>query len=328
MLRFIAGRVVLMLPVLLVISLVSFLIIQAPPGDFIDAYAAQLEERGDYVSEEKLANLRARYGLGQPVAVQYLKWMRGILRGDWGRSLQFNQPVIRLVWQRLPFSILISLISVLLVYLVAIPIGVYSATHQYSPGDYAVTIIGFLGLSIPNFFFAVILLWLYFLATGDAQFGLFSEEFLFEPWSLAKLFDLIKHMWIPAVVIGTAGTCGLIRTMRANLLDELRKPSVMVAKSKGLSRRRVLYKYPFRIALNPVMSTIGWILPTLVSGEILVSLILGLPTIGPLLLNSLLNQDMYLAGSIVFILSILTVIGTLLSDIALAWVDPRIREAV
>ena len=260
--------------------------------------------------------------------VQYFKWIGGLLRGDLGRSMQWNQPVSRILAERLPWSILISLVSLLFVYAVAIPIGTTSATHQYSIRDYVFTFFGFIGIAIPNFLFALILLYLYFVYTGDVVLGLFSPQFQFAPWSLAKFLDMLQHLWMPAVIIGTAGTCGLIRVMRANLLDELQKPYVLVARAKGLTKRRVLYKYPFRIAINPVVSTIGWVLPALVSGEVFVSLVLGLPTIGPVLFQSLLSQDMWLAGSIVFILSVLTVLGTLISDILLAWLDPRIKESI
>jgi peptide/nickel transport system permease protein len=212
--------------------------------------------------------------------------------------------------------------------MVGLPIGVYSATHKYSLGDYFFTLVGFFGLATPNFLFALIILWLYFNATGNVMVGLFSPEFVMAPWSFAKFIDLLKHLWIPAIIVGTAGTAGLIRVMRANLLDELEKPYVMVARAKGLSERKILFKYPFRIAINPAISTIGWVLPALVSGELLTSMVLGTPTVAPIFVSALLNQDMFLAGSIVMILSTLTVIGTLISDILLAWVDPRIRESV
>jgi peptide/nickel transport system permease protein len=236
--------------------------------------------------------------------------------------------VNQIIRRRLPASIGVSLASLFFVYLLAIPIGTYSATNQYSFGDYIATAIGFVGLAIPNFFLALILLYAYYNATGQVAIGFYSQEFQHASFSLAKLWDLLKHLWIPTVVIGTAGTCGLIRVMRANLLDELKKPYVIVARAKGVPRRKLLYKYPFRIAVNPIISTLGWLLPTLVSGELLVSLVLSIPTLAPVFLNAILSQDMFLAASSVMILSTLTVIGTLLSDILLAWVDPRIREAV
>ena len=317
-----------MIPTVIAITVLSFIIIQAPPGDYLDAYVAQLRALDQIIDDAEVESLRIRYGLGQPMYVQYFKWIGGLLRGDLGRSMQWNQPVSRILAERLPWSVLISLVSLLFVYAVAIPIGTTSATHQYSIRDYVFTFFGFIGIAIPNFLFALILLYLYFVYTGDVVLGLFSPQFQFAPWSLAKFLDMLQHLWMPAVIIGTAGTCGLIRVMRANLLDELQKPYVLVARAKGLTKRRVLYKYPFRIAINPVVSTIGWVLPALVSGEVFVSLVLGLPTIGPVLFQSLLSQDMWLAGSIVFILSVLTVIGTLISDILLAWLDPRIKESI
>ena len=317
-----------MIPTVIAITVLSFIIIQAPPGDYLDAYVAQLRALDQIIDDAEVESLRIRYGLGQPMYVQYFKWIGGLLRGDLGRSMQWNQPVSRILAERLPWSVLISLVSLLFVYAVAIPIGTTSATHQYSIRDYVFTFFGFIGIAIPNFLFALILLYLYFVYTGDVVLGLFSPQFQFAPWSLAKFLDMLQHLWMPAIIIGTAGTCGLIRVMRANLLDELQKPYVLVARAKGLTKRKVLYKYPFRIAINPVVSTIGWVLPALVSGEVFVSLVLGLPTIGPVLFQSLLNQDMWLAGSIVFILSVLTVLGTLISDILLAWLDPRIKESI
>jgi len=317
-----------MIPTLIVISIISFVIIQAPPGDFLTTYISQLRARGEEISQAEIESLRIRYGVDQPIYIQYFKWIRGVLRGDLGQSLEWNRPVSELIAKRLPWSLAISFTAFIFVYLVGIPIGTLSATHQYSIRDYVFTVIGFMGLAIPNFLFALILLWFYFVYTGNVAVGLFSPQFLMAPWSFAKLLDLLKHLWMPSIIVGTAGTAGLIRVMRANLLDELQKPYVMVARSKGLTERKLLYKYPFRIAINPVVSTIGWTLPVLVSGELLVSLVLNIPTIAPLFLSSLMSQDMFLAGSIVFILSTLTVIGTLISDILLAWVDPRIRESI
>ncbi len=328
MIRYIGRRFLLMIPTLIAISVLSFVIIEAPPGDFLDSYIANLQSFGEFVDPAQIKALQIRYGLGQPVYVRYFKWMWGILHGDLGRSMEWNQPVARLIAQRLPWSVSISLVAFIFVYAVGIPIGTISATHQYSIRDYFFTFIGFIGIAIPNFLFALILLWLYFVFTGNVAVGLFSYEFRMASWSLAKFWDLLKHLWMPGLIVGTAGTCGLIRIMRANLLDELQKPYVMVARAKGLTERKLLYKYPFRIAINPVVSTIGWTLPGLVSGELLVSLVLGIPTLAPLFLQSLLSQDMFLAGSIIFILSFLTVIGTLISDILLAWVDPRIKGSI
>jgi peptide/nickel transport system permease protein len=313
---------------LFIVSVLSFVIITLPPGNFLTSYVLRLEEQGILVNEQQVEALRAYYGLDDPLFVQYFKWMRGFVTGNLGRSLQWNVPVKSLLLKRLPMSFLISLCSFLFVWAVGLPIGVHSATHKYSFTDYLFTFIGFIGIATPNFLIALVALWAYFQATGDVLVGLFSTEYLMAPWTWAKLADLLKHLWLPTVIVGTAGTAGLIRTMRANLLDELDKPYVMVARAKGLSERKLLFKYPFRIAINPAISTIGWVLPALVSGEILTSLVLGIPTIAPIFLGSLLNEDMFLAGSIVMILSALTVFGTLISDILLAWVDPRIRESV
>jgi peptide/nickel transport system permease protein len=317
-----------MIPTLIAVSMLSFLIIQAPAGDYADTYVEGLRRLGQVMEQGQIDALRDLYGLNDPIHVQYLKWASALLRGDLGRSFAWNQPVKTLLLERLPWTILISLCSLLVVYMIAIPIGTASAVNQYSVQDYVFTTIGFIGLAVPNFLFALIFLWLFFLWTGNAAVGLFSREYLTAPWSIGKFLDLLSHLWIPALIVGTAGTASLIRIMRANMLDELQKPYVMVARSKGLSRRRVLYKYPFRMAINPMISTIGWMLPTLFGGELLVSLVLNIPTISPLFVGALLSQDMFLAGSIVMIVSSLTVIGTLISDIALGWVDPRIREAV
>jgi peptide/nickel transport system permease protein len=325
MARFILRRVLMMFPTLLVVTILSFLIIQLPPGDFVDSYVAELQTRGEVVTPDQVAALRARFGLGQSPVVQYLRWMDNIVHGDFGRSLGWDRPVGDLLFERLPMSFTISFLSFIFVWLIGIPVGVFAATHQYSLRDYVATFLGFLGLAMPNFLFALIALWLYFNATGNVLVGLYSPEFANLPWSVAKLLDLLNHIWIPAIIVGTSGTAGLIRTMRANLLDELDKPYVSVARAKGMSELKLLFKYPFRIAMNPAISTIGWVLPSLVSGEVLTSLVLGTPTIAPVFLNSLLNQDMFLAGSIVLILSTLTVIGTLISDILLVMVDPRIR---
>ena len=328
MLLFILRRVLLMIPTLIVISIISFAIIEAPPGDYMDAYVDRLTAQMGTVDQSEIEALRARYGLGQPWHLRYWRWISGVMQGDLGRSMQWNQPVTKLIASRLPWSLAVSVVSLLLVYLISIPIGIYSASRQYSPGDYVATFVGFLGLAMPDFLLALIFLWLYFLWSGNVAVGLFSDAFMDAPWSFAKFVDLMSHIWLPALIVGTSGTAGLIRVMRANLLDELQKPYVMVARSKGLTEGRVLVKYPLRIAMNPVASTIGWTLPALVNGELLVSMVLGLPTLAPLFVSALLSQDMFLAGSVVFILSILTLIGTLISDITLAWLDPRIREAI
>jgi peptide/nickel transport system permease protein len=328
MLMYIVRRLLLMIPTLFAVTLISFAIIEAPPGDFVDSYVSNLMATQANVDPAEIDAMRARYGLGQPWHVRYLRWMSGILQGDLGRSMEWNQPVSRLIMQRLPWSLTVSLASFLVAYALAIPIGLFSATNKYSLGDYLFTLVGFVGLAIPNFMLALMALWFYFRATGSVAVGLFSQEYQLAPWSFAKFVDLLQHLWLPALIVGTSGTAGLIRVMRANLLDELQKPYVMVARAKGLTEGKVILKYPFRIAMNPVASTIGWTLPALVSGELLTSMVLGLPTVAPLFVGSLLSQDMFLAGSIVLILSTLTVIGTLVSDIVLAWLDPRIRESV
>ncbi len=327
MLPFIARRTALMVPVLLAVSLLSFILIQLPPGDYFSYYIEQLYAQGEVIDEALIESMRVQYGVDGPLAVQYLKWLSKIVRGDLGRSLS-GELVIVIVRDRLPWSILITAVSFVFVHVVGIPIGVLSATKQYSIRDYVATFIGFIGLAVPNFLLALVMVWAWFAWTGQVQIGLFSREYAMEPWSPAKIWDLLKHLIIPAVVIGTAGTAGTIRSIRANLLDELQKTYVTVARAKGLSETRVLYKYPFRIAVNPWASTIGWLLPSLVSGEVLVSLVLGFPTLGPILLDALLGQDLFLASSIIMILSTLTVIGTLVSDIVLAWLDPRIRQSV
>ncbi len=329
MLRFILRRFLLMIATLIAISVISFVIIQAPPGDYLTYYVSVWGRLGGGAgTSAEMDALRSRWGLDQPVHIQYFKWMWGVLRGDFGRSMKWNRLVADIIAERLPWSLTIGLIGFVFVYAIGIPIGVFSATHQYSIRDYVLTLLGFVGLAIPNFLFALILLWLYFVLTGNVALGFFSQEFEVAAWSIAKFVDLLKHLWMPGLVVGTAGTCWLIRLMRANLLDELQKPYVMVARAKGLSERKVLYKYPFRIAINPVVSTVGWTLPALVNGELLASLVLGLPTLAPIFLHSLLSQDMFLAGSIVLVLSSFTVVGTLISDLLLAWVDPRIREAI
>lgn len=328
MLRFILRRLLLMVPTLVAVSIIAFTIIQLPPGDFLTSYIASLGETGEMASEAELAALKAAYGLDQPVHIQYLMWMGGVLTGDFGRSMLWSRPVADILLERLPYSMMISVTAILIVWTFGVVIGTYSATHQYSVGDYVATFVGFIGISIPPFLIALVALWLIFQYTGQAAIGLFSSEYQLAPWSLAKVWDLIGHLWVPALMVGAAGTASLIRTIRANLLDELGKPYVMVARAKGLTRRHVLFRYPFRIAINPAISTVGYMLPLLVSGELLVSMVLGLPTISPVFVESLLTQDMYLAGSVVLILSFLTIVGTLISDILLAWVDPRVRQAM
>lgn len=325
MLQYILRRLMLFIPTLIAISIVSFALIQLPPGDYLTSMVMELAASGDSVSEAELAGLNRQYGLDQPIYVQYAKWAWNLLQGDFGISFEWNLPVSDLIWERLLLTVLLSLSSILFTWIVGIPIGIYSATHQYSLGDYIATIVGFIGMGIPNFMIALVLLWVGFSYFGVELGGLFSREFENAPWSLAKVLDLIQHMWIPMLVLGVSGTAWTIRSTRANMLDELNKPYVETARAKGLKEQKLIWKYPVRLAMNPFISSVGYVLPNLISGATIISVVLGLPTTGPLLLRALLSQDMYLAGSFVMMLSVLTVIGTLLSDILLAWVDPRVR---
>lgn len=314
-----------MVIVLLVVSVAAFVIIQLPPGDYLTTMIQTLEMQGTDVSGERLAALRSEYGLDLPMYLRYFKWLWKMLHGDFGTSFYWNKPVIELIAERLPLTVIISLLTIIFTYAVGITIGIYSATHQYSVFDYGFTIIGFAGLAIPNFLFALILMFVFYKYFGLSAGGLFSPQYVSAAWSWAKVMDLLKHLPIPIIVIGTAGTAGLIRVMRASLLDELRKQYVITARAKGLSERKLLFKYPVRIAINPIISTIGWLLPAIISGETITSIVLSLPTTGPLLFGALMSQDMYLSGTIVMFLSFLTVIGTFISDVLLVLVDPRIR---
>lgn len=326
MLQYIIKRILYMIPTLLVISMVSFIIIQLPPGDYLDTLIATMASQGEDVNYEAMRALEDRYGLGQPIYVQYYKWISNIiLRGDFGQSFTWNKAVSEIIWDRLLLTFVLSLASLLFVWVVAFPVGIYSAVKQYSVGDYIATFLGFIGLATPNFMIALILMYIAFKVFNQSVGGLFSPEYIDAAWSWARVGDLLAHLWIPVIIIGTAGTAGLIRIMRANLLDELKKPYVTTARAKGVSETRLLFKYPVRTALNPFVSTVGWVLPELVSGEAIVAIVLSLPTTGPILLRALLQQDMYLAGSFIMMLSTLTVVGTLVSDLLLAWLDPRIR---
>ena len=325
MLRYIIRRLIYVPMVLLLVSILTFLVIEAAPGDYVTGYAAALEVRGMHLDEAGEAALRQQFGLNLPPYLRYFKWASNLLRGRLGVSFGYMEPVTDLIAARLPYTVAISLATLSFVYIVAIGIGIYSATHQYSGGDYVFTVIGFVGLATPNFVLALILMYFFYNAFGVSIGGLFSLEFQQASWSVAKFVDLLKHLPIPIIVVGTAGTAGLIRVMRGILLDELSKQYVVTARVKGVGEKRLLFRYPVRMAVNPIISTVGWILPAIVSGETITAVVLGLPTIGPLLLNALITQDSYLAGSIVMILSALTVVGTLLSDILLVVVDPRIR---
>ena len=326
MLAFIVQRILIMIPMLVAISILSFVIIQLPPGDFLTSYVAQLRQEGDEVDEAELASLRQRYGLGQPAYVQYLKWISGVLlKGDWGQSFEWQKPVSELIWERLGLTMALSLGALLVGWFIAIPVGVYSATHQYSWLDYIMTTFSFVGLGTPGFLLALIILFLVQSWLGMNVGGLFSDEYILEPWSWPKIVDMLKHIWVPMLIVAVNGTAGNIRITRANLLDEINKPYVETARAKGVKEGKLIWKYPVRVALNPFFSTVGWSLASLISGTTLVAMVLSLPTTGPMLLRSLTSQDMYLAGSFLFLLSTLTIIGTLMSDVLLAIVDPRIR---
>ena len=326
MLGYILRRILIMIPTLFIISIISFVVIQLPPGDYLTTYSMTLRSQGDAVQEDAIQELRIRYGLGEPVYVQYGKWIWGILsRGDWGQSMEVGRPVKDLIWERLALTVVLSLMSIFVSWFIAIPLGVYSATHQYSFLDYVVTTFSFIGVGTPGFLLALLIMWGAMNWFGLNVGGLFSQEFIMAPWSWAKVGDMLQHIWIPVLILALNGTAGGLRTTRANLLDELNKPYVETARSKGITEAKVIWKYPVRVALNPFFSTVGWELANLISGSQLVSIVLSLETTGPMLLRSLVSQDMYLAGGFLLLLSSLTVIGTLVSDIVLAWVDPRIR---
>src|SRR6267378_3571725 len=321
MLNYVARRLVLALITCAAISVLTFVIIRLPPGDFVDAYIANLAVGGSTVSAEQAAAMRREYGLDRPVVVQYGLWMGRVIAGDFGVSMMWKRPVTEVIGDRLWLTMAVSFAALLLTWVIALPIGIYSAARQYSIGDYVATTLGFIGLAIPNFLLALILMYLGFRYLGLSVGGLFTPEYAQAAWSWGKLWDLMVHLPLPAMVLALAGTAQLIRIMRANLLDELRKPYVVTARAKGMSEFRAVLKYPVRAALNPFASSSAY----LVSGSIVVSLVLGLPTVGPLLLQALVAQDMFLAGTIVLLLGVLTVIGTLISDLLLMWIEPRIR---
>jgi peptide/nickel transport system permease protein len=326
MVQFIVRRIVILIPLLILVSVVAFVVIQLPGGGFVDSYIRTLQLQGGSVNEAQKAALIRQYGLDKPVLVQYFIWISKIvLHGDFGNSFRFQRPVADLLMERVPRTIAISITSIILTWIIALPIGVLSALKKYSFWDYFFTFLSFLGLSIPAFLLALVLLYFVFTHTGYLATGLFSPEYIDAPWSLAKFANLMQNIWLPLVVLSVTSTAGIIRIMRASLLDELKKQYVTTARAKGLPEWRVILQYPIRIAINPLISTIGWTLPAVVGGELVVSKVLNLPTVGPMMLDATLGQDMYLAGGFVLILSTLTVIGTLISDILLAWADPRIR---
>ena len=328
MIRYLTSRLATMVMTLAAISLLVFVIIQLPPGDYLTSYIAEIQAQGEQVTADKVQFLREEYGLDKPLWQQYLVWVTGLVQGDLGYSFEYNQPVADVVGERMPLTLLLNAATVVFVYLVSFPIGIYSATHQYSWGDHGLSFLGFLGLATPNFLLALIMLYLANVWFGTSIGGLMDPEYIDAPWSLGKLGSVLAHLWVPVVVIGTAGTAGMIRRLRANLLDELHRQYVTTARAKGLSERRILLKYPLRMALNPFIADLGSILPQIVSGSVIISAVMSLPTTGPMLLSSLRSQDMYLAGSFLMFLALLTVVGMFVSDLMLAVLDPRIRLGV
>lgn len=328
MLRYVLKRIVMFVPTALLISVIVFFIIQLPPGDYVTSYISKMEEQGEYFTPEMIDQMREQYGLNDAWYVQYGKWMKNILlHGDFGYSFTYQKNVWTVIMTRLPLTIIVSVIIMLFTYLVSIPIGIYSATHQYSIGDYVFSAIGFLGMSIPNFLLAFILMFLSFRYTGNALVGLFTQDMLENGIHLYNLGEFFKRMVIPTIVIGTAGTCGIIRQVRGQMLDEQTKQYILTLRAKGVSERRIIYKYCLRSALNPVVSGLSGSLASIFSGSTISAIVMNMALVGPMLYDALKNQDMYLAGTIVLIMGILVILGTLISDIVLAWMDPRIRYA-
>ena len=323
--HYVFQRLVYMFFVFWLVSVVTFVIIQLPPGDYLSTYISRLEQAGEELSEEEAANLRRQYGLDQPLYARYLKWIGQVLQGEFGFSFDWQKPIKDIIGERLALTFTIAILSTIFTFAVAIPIGIYSATHQYSVGDYVVSIIGFIGLAIPNFMLALIMLYVAWKNYGLNLTGLFSPEYLDAPWNLAKVGDLLLHLPIPVIVNGTAGTAGLIRVMRGTLLDELNKQYVITARSKGVGEVKLLFKYPVRVALNPIVSGLAWLFPSLISAGTITAWVLGLPTAGPMLVRALITQDTFLSATLLMFVTILTVIGTTVSDILLVVVDPRIR---
>jgi len=325
MILYIVQRLALLPLLMLIYSFVIFAIIQAPPGDFLSAYVATLASSGSSISADQIAALRHQYGLDQPFVVQYFLWMQNLFHGDFGLSLEYQRPNADLISEQIGLTIALALFSFVLTWAISVPAGIYSATHPRSLGDHVLTVVNYVGVATPNFMLALILMWVAFAYFDISVTGLYSPEFVDAPWSGARVLDLLGHIWLPALVLGIAGTARLSRIMRANLLDELNKPYVVTARAKGMKEWRLVLRYPVRLAFNPLVSTIGWYLPALFSGSLIVATVMNLPNIGPLLLRVLINQDMYLAGGILLIYSFLTIVGTLLSDVLLALIDPRIR---
>ncbi len=328
MIAFIIRRFLLGVFALWVISIISFFVVTLPPGDFVDDYVANLvgeAGQGTPAADALEEQLRAEYGLDRPVWFQYVKWLSKVVRGDLSFSVEFNRPVREVIWDKLPLTMIVAGTTILFTWTMAIPLGIYAAVRHRTIEDYSLTFIGFIGLAIPDFLLALAFLWIGWFYFDLSIGGLFTREYITAPWSGGKVVDMLAHLWIPVIVLGTAGTASLLRIMRANLLDELRKPYVVTARAKGLKEWRVIIKYPVRVALNPIVSIVGYLLPALISGSIIVSVILALPLIGPLLLRALLAEDLFMASGIILVLGALTIIGTFMSDILLVFVDPRIR---
>ena len=322
---YVLQRLVYLVFLVWMVSIVTFIVIQLPPGDYLSTYISRLEQAGEDLSEQQVENLRRQYGLDLPLYLRYVRWIGQVLQGNFGFSFDWQQPVRDIIGERLALTFTIAILSAVFTYAVAIPIGIYSATRQYSLGDYIVSIIGFIGLAIPNFMLALIMLYIGWSEFGLNLTGLFSPQYLDAPWDLAKVADMLAHLPIPVIVIGTGGTAGLIRVLRGTLLDELNKQYVITARSKGVGEVRLLFKYPVRVALNPIVSSLAWLFPSLVSGGAITAIVLGLPTAGPMLLRGLITQDTFLNATLLMFITILTVIGTTVSDILLVVVDPRIR---
>lgn len=323
--KYILQRLLLSIPTILVICVISFIIIELPPGDFLTTYEMALRLSGEEIDQARIELLRGRYGLDKPVYIRFFMWFGNIFRGDFGYSMLYEKPVADLLGARLWYTVLISSLATAFAWITGFLIGVYSGTHQYSAGDYAFTVVGYLGVSIPNFLFALVLMWWAFSAFGLSLGGLFSPEYAVAPWSWEKFLDLLRHLWIPVIVTGTSTMAGLIRVLRGNLLDEINKPYVTAARARGVPESKIYWKYPLRVAMIPFLSTAGWTIPSIISGAVVTGIVLNLPTVGTLLLDSLKAQDMYLSGTLILILTIFTVIGTIVSDILLAWADPRAR---
>ncbi len=323
---FIIRRFISMIITIFVVTVVAFILIQLPPGDYISAYVGAQEAQGDIVSQAEIESMRKMFYLDDPLPVQFFKWVGGIIaRGDFGRSFYYQRPIKDLIYERFALTAIVGIAAMIFTFAVGIPLGIYSSLHQYSVFDFTLTGLGYIGLATPNFLLAMILMFIGFKYFGASVGGLFSPEFLEAEWTLAKFVDMLKHLWIPAIVLGTAGTAGIIRITRAMMLDELRKQYVVTARAKGLKESRLIFRYPVRIALNPVVATMGWQLARIISGAPIVAMVLSLPTTGPLLIRALMMQDMYLAGTFIILLSTFTVVGTFVSDVLLAMLDPRIR---